>query len=287
MNYPLIITGIISYLLGGITFFIFYNKNILHDTFIYNSFTKNNKGILNKLWYQFYDGLSSSVDLSKFGDSVELLEIERKRIGMNVHDEIAGQISSLYLDLQVISDESHTMSPHAEKKIMDMKSKVKNTTEAIRRIIYGLVPTTLEMRNLEEALVELCRKKDNTVKGTSVLFRSQGQRVELRPDHELYLYRIVQELINNSLKHSEAWHIFVTLLWSETELKLIVRDNGNGLPVRFYDKKEGHGIKEIFVRTTVIGAISKFNSASKGGTEFTLTLPLENSRANRSAESIY
>ncbi|HEY8934246.1 MAG TPA: ATP-binding protein [Cyclobacteriaceae bacterium] len=274
MDYLHVVTGIIGCLVGGALVFVIFYRRILSDTVLFNSHQRSSKGAVKKLWYEFYARLSSDVDLSEYENSLELVEIERKRIGLDVHDELAAHISSLYIDIQVVLFESQNLSPQGEKILLEMRGKVQHTVEAIRKIIYGLVPTSLEMSTLDEALAELCRKKEKSSKGTTILFRTSGPRIDLKPECELYIFRIIQELISNALKHSGAWDIFVTMLWTKSKLQITVRDNGKGLPATHNEKAGRHGIKGIFVRSQVIGATAKFNSSS-GGTEFVILIPLQ------------
>jgi len=259
---------IASYFAGAITVILIFHRQIFYQGIdISIGFTTRE---LNKLEAKFYNILSSSVDLSLYNNTLNAIELERRRIGTDVHDELATHLSSLKLDIDVVAEEVKHISIMADELLTKMRSKVANTVVMLRNIIHGILPPELQ-EGITEALRELCRKHDGT-KGTTILFRTAGQPTELNDLQNLHLYRIFQELLTNCFKHSLAWSIFVEVLWSKNELIIRIKDTGIGMP-KFIQNIDKFGITGIFARSKAIGATARFNTPTKG-TEFELKLPL-------------
>jgi signal transduction histidine kinase len=123
----------------------------------------------------------------------------------------------------------------------------------------------LDQENLDFALRELCRKLD-AYKGTHLHFVQSGLPMPITQKQKLNLFRIVQELLTNAIKHSSAWNISVQLHWDEDQLTIIVEDDGSSfnrednIPV----KSGGMGMNNIIKRVNVIGAKLTREEFSRG-----------------------
>jgi signal transduction histidine kinase len=271
MDYTLIYAGIIIYITGGLTVFLVFHKQILNEFVRLNS--PNRTIVGNDMEIVEVNALlNSTIDVSTFANVTDTLELERQRIGSDIHDDMAPHLSSLYIDLELVSKEGDALSHEAAKLLLDMRHKIKYTIESLRRIIYGMLPTILENQTFNDAIKELCHKHEG-LKGTRILFRSSDQTFVLSDQQALYLYRIIQELINNCLKHSRAWNIYVTVEWTEQKFKLTVKHNGIELP-KYISQAGKYGMTGIFIRARIIGATAKFNSPA-AGMEFELILPID------------
>ena len=196
----------------------------------------------------------------------QMMEEERERISTDLHDELGTLISTLYLDVELLSMDS-TLSPEAERKILEIKGRLNLSAVAIRKIVWNLMPDTLERETLDFALRELCRKLDG-LKGTHFHFVQSGSPVLLQKKQKIYLFRIVQEIFNNAIKHSHAWHIHVAMHWSEKELSLEVQDDGIGLErseqFKNWRTSGNMGLINIKKRADLIGAKLNMMPISKG-----------------------
>ena len=273
MDYPSLLADVGFYIAGCLTIVMLFYKKIFKEVVPINFFGKKNIAE-DKAATEFYALLSSNVDLAIYKKSVDAIELERQRIATDIHDELASHLSSLYIDLELVNRQSDTLSVESARILYDMRSKIKYAIVAIRKIIYGMLPAALDNENLISAVKELCYKNDGH-KGSKILFRSSGNPVDLSDQQKLYLYRIIQELINNCLKHGLAWDIYVSLLWEGGKLKVTVRDNGIELP-DFIRRTNRYGITGIFIRSMILGATARFGTRPHGGTEFELILPLTN-----------
>ena len=206
---------------------------------------------------------------------LQMMENERERISADLHDELGTLISTLYLDVELLSMDN-TLSPEAQKRVLEIKGRLNLSADAIRKIVWNLMPDTLEHESLGFALRELCHKLDG-IKGTHFHFVQSGEIKPLQKKQKIYLFRIVQEMFNNAIKHSHAWHIHVAMHWSADQLAVEVQDDGIGLE-RSEQFKNRHtsgnmGLVNIQKRADLIGAKINMEPVPKG-LKTIITLPI-------------
>ncbi|MEL7002419.1 MAG: ATP-binding protein [Bacteroidota bacterium] len=146
----------------------------------------------------------------------------------------------------------------------ETKGMINDTIETVRRISKDLLPSSLEKFGLSQALEELCEKVSNPI--TKVVYEQKGEALEIPISKQLLLYRMVQELVNNALKHAEAPQIDVKFNW-HTGLDLIVKDNGKGfdLEATRKDIKKGVGLYNIENRASLLDGDVTFESSPGKG----------------------
>lgn len=195
-------------------------------------------------------------------------EQERERIGESVHNGVAQLLYGVQTRLQLLK----VNTPDDEKQLKTILNIVSDAINDTRRIAFELVPAVLKDYGIEVALNELIRK---IVKGNPVVSLELSGITELPEKLEFAIYRIVQELLNNIIKHSGATEASVIIKQHLNSISMIVTDNGVGfqelLPRRVGN---GMGLKNVRNRVKLLEGRFTLNSSPGEGSRITITLPI-------------
>jgi signal transduction histidine kinase len=195
----------------------------------------------------------------------EFIEHDRQRISSDLHDELGTVLSLIHLDLELVMREADSLPPHIEAKLITVKKNLNLTIETIRNIIWNLSPDFIEGMSLNFAIRELCHKLD-AMKGTHVHFVQSGTPVPIQQRQKLSLFRMVQELFSNAIKHSNAWNISVHIHWDKDTLTLTVEDDGSDYRRNEHEQKtSGMGMINLLKRANSIGATLRREDVSPRG----------------------
>lgn len=158
--------------------------------------------------------------------TIEVQEKERKRIAADLHDDIGSLLSTMKLNLNYLKK---AQVEEERKKVLEQTfSMVKDGLANVRRISYDLLPPTLARLGLWEALKELANRLNDSEQISISLVTNGTEHVRLLAPEELAIFRVVQELISNTLHHSNANSIDVEIKVSAASLSLEYKDNGEG-----------------------------------------------------------
>lgn len=203
--------------------------------------------------------------------SLEVQEAERRRIAADLHDDIGTLLSATRLSLSQVS----RSSKGSATDVQETKELLDEAIQNVRRISKELLPSALDNFGLVAAFDEFVSKiRKHT--GIDVVFHHDTLSQErFDAKVELSLYRIGQELVNNSLKHSGATHIEIMLMHQQSRLVLSVNDNGGGFNLTDVQKpNSGLGLKNIESRLNVIGGTVFFDVAEGKGSHIVANVPL-------------
>lgn len=247
-------TSIMLFMAGGIIFFvIFYQKRML-----------KNQMKMQQLENDYQKELLAS--------TIESQENERKRIASELHDGVGAMLSAAKLNLGMLRSGAIPQDEFPES-IDDTKSMIDETIETVRRISKDLLPSSLEKFGLSETVRSFCKKLSNdTIK---VSFIESGNAASFSSRKALMIFRIIQETVNNALKHAEASHIEVKISWGN-KLNVKIIDNGKGFDVKAVrnDIKKGIGLYNIENRVGLLSGSIKFDSVIGSGTTIDILLPV-------------
>jgi len=207
--------------------------------------------------------------------AIQAQEKERKRIAADLHDDLQQQFSTVRIAIEKAAEEVEGVSPLA-KSLKATSVMAQDAIEAMRRISYDLLPKGLNKDGLAFALHELCVRLNET--GIEAQFTRGGDCERQDAKTELALYRVAQELVNNTLKHAEATRIDMVMNCSPASAQdehgrcmLMISDNGKGFDAE-KEKDKGFGMRNIESRLSMIGATYHFESQSGEGTSVTIIL---------------
>src|SRR6187200_461703 len=185
--------------------------------------------------------------------SIKFQEEERNRIAADLHDDVGPLLATarLYLNENLINQEpaAQLQSIYSAKQIID------DAIQLIRNISHSMMPPTLKNFGLESAMGDLFQK----INGSGALnasVRFHDYRTRLKMEQELLIFRILQELINNILKHSHARFIHLTQNANATHNYLRLHHDGQGIVQAEFERlnhvSSGLGLKNIASRVRVL-----------------------------------
>jgi two-component system, NarL family, sensor kinase len=218
-------------------------------------FYRQNQKIKNKQ----IESLKARKKLNKLEALIEGEEKERKRIAQDLHDGINGDLS--VIKYKITSIENKKLNETEKKEYNKAISMLDNAIEQVRHISHNLAPPSLQNFNLTEAIQQYCSKisESNTLK---INFQNYGELLTLNKDTETAIYRIVQEAINNIVKHSKATEALIQINAHENNLLITIEDNGIGFnPNNNY---EGLGLKNIRSRVELLKGDLNIDSNDTG-----------------------
>ena len=184
-------------------------------------------------------------------------ELERKRIARDLHDGIGSKLSALKIMLSRFeNDNSQT------DNLEHINQLLGSSINELRQVSYNLVPESLLKLGLENALSDLCHLlHSNSMK---IEFQSFGISHDIPISNQINIYRIIQELINNALKHSECSEILVSCSQNENTFYISVEDNGTGFNINEIESKSGLGLKNLKSRIEMLNGTLNLDSNETG-----------------------
>jgi signal transduction histidine kinase len=210
---------------------------------------------------------------------LERLEEERRRIAANLHDSL-GQMLLVIKSQAIWAAQGSPEEPGWRERLDQIGNATSQAIEEVRRIMYGLRPYQLDRLGLTQAIRTLV---DRASENSSVVFASRVEHVDnvFEKDDEIHVYRIVQEAVNNILKHSGATEAAVVIKKRAAAVSVSIRDNGRGFdPAQpSTDSNDiGYGLNGIAERVRILGGTWAIDSPPTGGTSTTVEIPLSISK---------
>ncbi|MCB9234622.1 MAG: sensor histidine kinase [Bacteroidia bacterium] len=205
--------------------------------------------------------------------SIASQEKERERIARDLHDEIGAMISTINLGLLQFRKKAEPGSAAANFSSQTMEL-LNSTAEQVRRISRDLLPATLGRFGLMVSLEELFDWVEKQ-SGIRMVLEDRSELPPLTGEQELGLYRIVQEAVNNALKHAEATRMVLSLEVDGSELRLQFEDNGKGFSLEEASESRSLGLKNFEARASVLGGKAIIESEVGKGTRIRVNLPIE------------
>jgi len=220
--------------------------------------------------------LKSEMQRQMLESALEVQEVERVRIAKDLHDEVGAMLSVTKMSFNQLLRKLDSAEDLA-KMGKQTRELLEQSIGQVRRISKELVPSTLEEFGLILSIDEFIQKV-HLASTTSFTFSHEGIAEKQRFDKkiELTIYRLIQELVNNALKHAEAQEITLKLTTKNNKIIFIFTDDGKGFDFTAIrnDPKSGLGLRNMESRLSVInGAINVQSSIGKGTTT-TIEIPI-------------
>lgn len=219
--------------------------------------------------------------------SIRLQEEERQRIAADLHDDAGPLLATarLYLNENLVNLDKTTQL----QSIYNAKQIIDDTIQLIRNISHSLMPPTLKNFGLESAVNDLFQKISGSG-SMNASSRFHDYRERLQAENELIIFRVIQELVNNILKHSNASFIHLTQNTSGNKFFIRLHHDGRGITqndfIKLNKSNVGLGLKNIQSRLKVLhGQIFFEKDMSQTYYKVTIELVKEDANSHESGES--
>lgn len=205
---------------------------------------------------------------------VTALEMDRSRIAADLHDDIAPMLSAVRMKINSFE----LTEPGDNYQLENVNEIVDELSRRVREISFGLMPYTLKAKGLNTAIREFIDYIDRK-ETLSIQYSLLNDSVVLNEPASVNIYRIIQELIHNTIKHSGATELILELRKEKEKLVLLVQDNGKGFDYNMKLKSgTGLGLKSLLNRVSLLGGELFMESEINKGSFCTILIPLKNGK---------
>ena len=204
---------------------------------------------------------------------IEGQEVERKRMAIEVHDGLGQMLTALKFTCEAVEP----TSDRQQEILGNMKQLLQDVMIETRRISSDLLPTVLNDFGLVSGIKEMLTNVTRLTETSIVLKDESNLTSRLSNEKEIAVYRIVQEAINNSMKHSEASETVVKLFSDAEFLYVSISDDGVGMESQkgIGGNKSGNGLRNMRERARLVDGNIYINSSMKKGTQVFLEIPID------------
>jgi len=257
--------GISRYVKIGTT--IFLSMAALFIFFISTSIQRRRKMLSDQKF------MKAEFENSLLQTQIEIQEQTLRTISQEIHDNVGQVLSLAKLNLNTLDIEEGV---NKEQKIESSIQLVGKAINDLRDLSRSLNGDKIADLGLQDAIDKELKIIQNTGQFMTHSFIC-GEPYQLLPQNEMVLFRIVQESLNNIVKHSKAKNIRIEMLYEKASFKMIVNDDGEGFDASLLEATEtGIGLTNMKNRASLIGALFSIQSSPGEGSSVFIQLPHEN-----------
>jgi len=215
---------------------------------------------------------------------IEAQEEERRRLSREIHDGPAQLLAHVLLRSDLVEKVMKDRGTEAAiAEIRDFRQMVRSALSEVRRIIYDLRPMALDDLGIVPTLKKYLQTAEEYSKGVRISFVHIGEEIRLPSRMEAAVFRLVQESVQNALKHAEARHIDVKMEVTCRQLLVSVKDDGKGFDPSV-KKENAFGLIGMRERVELLGGSLAVRSKLGGGTTVFIRIPLDRSALETNKE---
>ncbi len=220
-----------------------------------------------------FDAEKLKLQTEKTSAIVEAEEHERIRLAKELHDGVGPMLSLAKFQLENAMSQTKFNSIEQESLFQNTNTMIDDAAREIRTVSHDLMPNALLMQGLVSAIREFVNRL--SLSGKVKVSLDDANLDERLPQlTETVLYRVLQELVGNVIKHSEASSVQIQLIRHENELTMVVEDNGKGFDTSQMSIYKGIGLKNIISRIDFLNGKVNFDSSPYSGTTVIVEVPL-------------
>jgi two-component system, NarL family, sensor histidine kinase DegS len=224
---------------------------------------------------QMGEALETAKQKQDFGlKIIEAQEDERKRLSREIHDGPAQMMANVMMRSDLIERVyKERGAEEAIQEIRSMKKMVRSALYEVRRIIYDLRPMALDDLGLVPTLKKYLQTIEEYHRTTRIQFTNIGDDRRLPSNYEVALFRIIQESVQNALKHAEAMTVQVKLEIKRDHIMAVIKDDGKGFDIN-ESKPESFGLLGIRERVELLEGELTIHSKIGTGTLVIIQIPM-------------
>lgn len=206
---------------------------------------------------------------------IEAEENERQRIASDLHDGVGQYMTAAKMSLESLVDKANFNNDIDNITFENAIKLVSNSVSDVRTISHNMMPNALLKNGLGKA-VRSFLDSINQQKLKVQLF-TDGLQIPIESNTEIFLYRIIQECVNNVLKHANASELNISILVNKIEIDVTIEDNGKGFNINTLSEKAGIGIENMQKRILFLKGDIHWDSAIGKGTTVVMNVPMDKS----------
>ncbi|PRD57073.1 tetratricopeptide repeat-containing sensor histidine kinase [Sphingobacterium gobiense] len=213
--------------------------------------------------------------LNLFNAMLQGQERERSRIARDLHDGLGGMLAAVKLKLSAVANREAKAQPQTDSSmdLYTLINQMDHSVNELRRIARNMMPESLLYMGLEASLRDLCNAMDQPQ--LQIDFQATNLRTDYSQSFLIAVYRIVQELLTNAVKHSGATQIWVQCSEADGYFYITVEDNGKGFDPSMDDsKREGIGLSNIRNRVEILNGHLEIDATIGKGASFHIQFEL-------------
>jgi two-component system, NarL family, sensor kinase len=199
-------------------------------------------------------------------------EKERKRIAAELHDGVGQLMTAAWLNLQVMEKQMEGMKDEQQQLLNKTALLVGEGCKEVRQVSHNMMPNALLKKGLVNAIKEFTQQIDRSV--ISINVQAEGLQAPLDSITETILYRVIQECVNNSIKHATATELDISIDKNSQGISLLIEDNGKGFDTSIINNgADGLGLQNIRSRISFLKGTVHWDSSPGNGTVVAIHLP--------------
>ena len=203
-------------------------------------------------------------------------ENERRRISGELHDGLGQMFSAIKMNLSALTTSLNFKDEHSKFMFLKTMDLVDESCKEVRVISHQMAPNVLLKSGLAAAIRDFINKID--AQKLRINLETIGLQERLDRNIETVLYRVIQESVNNVIKHAEANSLDIQLAKDKEGINVMIEDNGKGFDINDIDKFDGVGLKNIQSRVDFLKGTVDFSSQVNKGTLVAIFIPLQNKK---------
>lgn len=200
---------------------------------------------------------------------IEGQHAERTRIAKDLHDGLGGLLSTVKSYFSKIEPDTANHNPELYNKVNQL---IDEACIEVRKISHNMMPHALSIAGLRGALEDL--KFYIIGSGLVCKMETSGQMEHLPENTSTMLYRIIQELVQNIIKHAQATEVFIQVLYLKGTMHITIEDNGRGFDLEHPYTHKGMGIENVRSRVNYLNGTVMFDTVAGKGTTVNIEIPI-------------